>query len=809
MANTYTISKTDGNEKITIQAGSYSGNVTGSATQDTDLLLYGRGAFNWGQGIEQNLVRLTENWACTAENPSADANSQFPKSSDPRSNIGISKPMIGQTWFNKSNGRLYVNITGENVAGSWKIDGEGRYLKSTGGTVTNDVRISVDSPDLYLHSTTANFGHNSHIVFEGTDENNVRSRTGLIFSDNSTGSLRLQNYVRDADGDTINSEIILHNGYVQVPNYITTDVTTENIENYSDDNVVVNRQYVSDKFISNEGTNTINGRLIVTSPTDGASPYIRIQAPNITGEVDGKQAALYFADAQRDKMAIKILQGSFTPSNGAYPDGGNIADGTDTWAFEKYDGGGTNRQAIYFLDSHIETHNNNGKIRSPATIMSGASEDHERTLLTLGSAKDYFQSNAGAITQANEKISIIKPNDNGTFAQFTGDSSVRMNLKTSSQNNSGVSQTEVSFSGVDDDDIDSDNNPVNKKLVSLLLNTDSTPDNVTDPKNAFYIRKFGGTTNAILNEIALTNDETIFRKDIKLTSGNVKVDGELELLAKTPNIEFGGGSQTTLTLASGLELKTAFGSDITVTRTECKVQLFDGTDFTIGTDRITANKPFRNTDIPSSNESVPDNADFATNSSLIARTFKRLQFEDLPVKVMKPTVGNTPEANKWYDGDPNNMLNITDNPSMNATESDEDDTKQILVGTLKKNVLTQPFVVVEVSTPYILTTQNGGDFWISREVFVDVQSNIRADQDNDIWTKIPIGYITFHSSGQNVGYFQGTFTIPLQEPDGDNNVYGHYVSWRWSKETFGGAESPGTVFKSLVVGRGRWSHRLA
>lgn len=306
MSNSYTIETTDGSRSITILAGSSSGNVAGSATNDTDLLLYGRGSFNWGEGIEQNLIRLTENWASPAENPNAAINAQYPVSFPVNSNNGIVSPLMGQTWFNKSNGRLYTNVDGLNVAGSWRLDAEGRYLNlATGGTVNNDVRIQSLAPSLTLYQTLANFAGNTSLVFEGTDSDSNIVQTGSIVSDNVDNSLVLINTDR-SDG-SISTQFALGDG---------TIVTNANI--------IIDNSVGTSIFNANE----INFR---TDPTE-ITMAIRNVQPNFPDT-----APLVGIDA--DVLVLSRVESSIVE----------------------------NELKIY--KNFIETHAISGKIRTPATLI--------------------------------------------------------------------------------------------------------------------------------------------------------------------------------------------------------------------------------------------------------------------------------------------------------------------------------------------------------------------------------------------------------------------------------------------------------
>ena len=60
MAN-YTIEFTDGSSLIPLAPGQVNG--VGSGVQSTDLSFYGMGVLSWGEGVNQNFLKLLENFA--------------------------------------------------------------------------------------------------------------------------------------------------------------------------------------------------------------------------------------------------------------------------------------------------------------------------------------------------------------------------------------------------------------------------------------------------------------------------------------------------------------------------------------------------------------------------------------------------------------------------------------------------------------------------------------------------------------------------------------------------------------------------
>ena len=103
MASVYQIKYTDGIRTITIQPGTLNG--PGGVLSDSDLQLFGQGTLAWGAGVDQNLLRLIENFACpesilTPGEPMGDAEIGVV-------GAGINNPNEGQIWFNTTTENLF------------------------------------------------------------------------------------------------------------------------------------------------------------------------------------------------------------------------------------------------------------------------------------------------------------------------------------------------------------------------------------------------------------------------------------------------------------------------------------------------------------------------------------------------------------------------------------------------------------------------------------------------------------------------------------------------------------------------------
>lgn len=145
MANVYIIDSTDGTQSITVRPGELNG--PGSSNRNSDLRLYGAGALQWGEGVNENLFRIAETFSCEAKelgdyNPPSlldqslgivgafdyDPSTQpiLPKDAfDLGPGKGINDPLEGQMWYDKTSKSVYIYDKQHpgNVGGvGWKLD---------------------------------------------------------------------------------------------------------------------------------------------------------------------------------------------------------------------------------------------------------------------------------------------------------------------------------------------------------------------------------------------------------------------------------------------------------------------------------------------------------------------------------------------------------------------------------------------------------------------------------------------------------------------------------------------------------------
>lgn len=119
MATVFVIDNTAGTLSFSIQPGALNG--PGGAQRNSDLRLYGLGALNWGEGVDENFYRIAENFSCpqkeTGDYNPVTGNFDYNDVSDPilpqdendlGPGKGITIPLNGQMWFNTTRKLFYV-----------------------------------------------------------------------------------------------------------------------------------------------------------------------------------------------------------------------------------------------------------------------------------------------------------------------------------------------------------------------------------------------------------------------------------------------------------------------------------------------------------------------------------------------------------------------------------------------------------------------------------------------------------------------------------------------------------------------------
>ena len=122
----------------------------GANRRNSDLRLYGQGAELWGEGVDENLLRLLENFASPEVSPGVP---------DPTT---MAAPNEGQLWFNSTDKHIYV-YKAEGSPSQWesfagvsdvylKAESDARYVEVAGDTMTGALILNTGSPIVTLQA---------------------------------------------------------------------------------------------------------------------------------------------------------------------------------------------------------------------------------------------------------------------------------------------------------------------------------------------------------------------------------------------------------------------------------------------------------------------------------------------------------------------------------------------------------------------------------------------------------------------------------------------------------------------------------
>ncbi len=157
----YSVESTDGGITLVIQPRTFNG--PNGVLRNTDLTLYGNATPNWGERFNQNFYRLNESYACEEKAGSPGVPQDESDLGDV--GLGITFPVQGQTWYNKTDNRLYIQTTPtddlDTVAANWEglaLSSEVDALSSgLGGVATNKVDRAGDLNLTGVHGYPALF----------------------------------------------------------------------------------------------------------------------------------------------------------------------------------------------------------------------------------------------------------------------------------------------------------------------------------------------------------------------------------------------------------------------------------------------------------------------------------------------------------------------------------------------------------------------------------------------------------------------------------------------------------------------------
>lgn len=101
----YSVDSTDGLITLVIQPRTFNG--PDGVLRNTDLTLYGNATPNWGERFNENFYRMLENFAVEESAPGVPQD----EGDLGETGLGITFPVQGQLWYNKTDDRLYLQTT--------------------------------------------------------------------------------------------------------------------------------------------------------------------------------------------------------------------------------------------------------------------------------------------------------------------------------------------------------------------------------------------------------------------------------------------------------------------------------------------------------------------------------------------------------------------------------------------------------------------------------------------------------------------------------------------------------------------------
>lgn len=192
MSMIYVIDNTDGTLQVTIPPGALNG--PGGTARASDLRLYGLGALQWGEGVDENVLRIAETFACPKKalgdtlplslgapvvpNALYDPGTHpiLPKDEyDLGTGSGITKPLRGQQWYNIDDQTVYVYTGTE-----WTVVSGGAVIVGPTPPITTQIG------DLWYDTTTPQL-----MIWNGTMWVSVADRYLLKSGGTMTGYIVL------------------------------------------------------------------------------------------------------------------------------------------------------------------------------------------------------------------------------------------------------------------------------------------------------------------------------------------------------------------------------------------------------------------------------------------------------------------------------------------------------------------------------------------------------------------------------------------------------------------------------------------
>ena len=316
MSAIYFITNTNGDDIFTIQPGAV--DIT-----HTDLRLYGMGAVLYGEGVDENLLRLTENFAISQKD-SFDAD--YAALLEPKSSLsfrssgtgigplvgtgnGINNPRLGQTWFNTTDNVLYVYdgsgwSTPAGLAGFLKRDGSlpmSGNLDMAGFSILN---LNVSPPSNPSDVATKAYVDSEIAALDSSAITNVSSVTG------STVTLALNQL--DSDITTLSTNV--NNNFLQKAGGTMTGFLTLN-SNPTNNLHAATKNYVDINFLRSNTTATkTSGSLIfnenIAATFGGAADFVATGIDLFSNFNNG--GTWHIRHGLNERFTLNTFNGNFT-----------------------------------------------------------------------------------------------------------------------------------------------------------------------------------------------------------------------------------------------------------------------------------------------------------------------------------------------------------------------------------------------------------------------------------------------------------------------------------------------------------------
>lgn len=319
MSTIYIITNTEGTDVFTIEPGKING-PTGNFA-NSDLQLHGSGTTTWGEDINENFYKLAENFAT----PEKAGSPGVPQDENDLGipGAGINKPIVGQTWYNTTQNKLFV-YDGTN----WNIPDSSDVLLLDGSramTGTLDMGgfkvVNAQNPTNPQELTTKDYvdtavsGGIGAIAASGVADDSTFGlstvKGALDFID--TDLTNLNNTKLNLSGGTMSG--ILSMGNFRISNLgtpsSTNDATTKSyVDGLNDKKVKVSSNDTTPNFLIDKLTAGTQVTIIENNNGGNETVTISVPSTNFNADmVDGWHANTGYNDFTGNRMPIRHTSG--------------------------------------------------------------------------------------------------------------------------------------------------------------------------------------------------------------------------------------------------------------------------------------------------------------------------------------------------------------------------------------------------------------------------------------------------------------------------------------------------------------------